>query len=151
MNTEELWKNRLTIRRDGQYERYAQYQKRNKQIGIPTIISSTIVGSAIFGTLGKSDMVELQMGAGVLSLVAATLAAVQTFLAYDKLSERSKLAADKYTAMIMKLEDFLEENNNQFTGDFKKEIRSELEGINKDAPPLPKTAITRLRELDQAE
>jgi hypothetical protein len=88
MSTEELWKQRLTIRRDGQYERYAQYQRRNKRIGIPTIISSTIVGSAIFGTLGKSDMVELQIGAGVLSIIAATLAAVQTFLAYDKLSDQ---------------------------------------------------------------
>jgi hypothetical protein len=50
----------------------------------------------------------------------------------------------------MKLEDFLDENNGELSGDFKKDIRAEWEGINKDAPPLPKTALARLKELDQA-
>ena len=57
---------RLSVRRNGQLEQRAHFRIRNKQIGIPTIIVSSIVGSAVFGTIGTTDMVPLQIAAGAL-------------------------------------------------------------------------------------
>jgi hypothetical protein len=55
-------------------------RRRERLLGVPTVVLTTVVGSAAFATLGKSPRKGLQFAAGTLSILAAVLAALQTFL-----------------------------------------------------------------------
>jgi hypothetical protein len=144
--TAQKWEKRLSIRRNGQLEQRSHFRVRNKQIGIPTIIVSSIVGSAVFGTIGTTDMVTLQFAAGVLSIIAAALSAVQTFLGYDSLSEQSKYAASGYSSLLRKLERYIETNPDTMDADFMKEFSDEWDKVDNDAPLLPKSARVLLEQ-----
>jgi hypothetical protein len=144
--TAQKWEKRLSIRRNAQFEQRAHFRSRNKQIGIPTIIVSSIVGSAVFGTIGTTDMVPLQFAAGALSIIAAALSAVQTFLSYDSLAEQSKFAAAGYSSLLRKLERYIETNPDKMDSDFMKEFSDEWDKIDSEAPPLPKSARMLLEQ-----
>lgn len=84
--------------------------RRNRWLGIPTVICSAIVGTSLFATLSKrtEDVpVSLRVLIGLLSVVAAVLAATQTFLRFAERSERHVQAGDWYSAIKRDVEQIL--------------------------------------------
>ena len=53
----------------------------NAWLGVPVVVTSTIVGTTIFATLSKEPAVEWRIVTGLLAVSAAVLAALQTFFA----------------------------------------------------------------------
>lgn len=86
------------------------YSKYNLLLGWPTIICSTIVGSTVFAALskgsdGKDDInLIIKIAAGFLSVTAAVLAALQTFLKYSDLSEKHRIAGGKFANLKQRIE-----------------------------------------------
>jgi amino acid transporter len=89
------------------YIAWEKAARRNKWLGIPVVITTTIVGTAIFGTLQESPGVAWKITAGLLSLLAAVLSALQTTLKYSELAEKHKTAGAKYAAMRRRLDIFV--------------------------------------------
>ncbi len=142
----QTWLERLMVRRDGHMENVKKFGRRNKQFGIPTIVVSAIVGSAVFATLGESDMVGLQIAAGILSLSGAALSSLQTFLGYDSLSEKNHAAAAGYSRLISEVEarTLLDKpDDEEFVTDFVDRMNT----LIADSPPLPTSALGKLKGL----
>jgi len=69
----------------------------HNKLGVPVVIASTIVGTAIFSSLNDEiDFLWLKILTGFISLSAAVLAALQTFFKFSEMAEKHHTSATKY-------------------------------------------------------
>jgi hypothetical protein len=68
-------------------------------LGIPVVVLTTAVGTTIFSSLGASPDSALVIVAGLVSLLAAALAALQTFLGFAERAEKYRTSAAEYSAL----------------------------------------------------
>ncbi len=78
----------------------------NRCLGSMAVVASTVVGTTIFGTINSNPEVAWKITAGLISLLAAVLSGLQTFLRHPELAEKHKAAGARYSAMRRKLELF---------------------------------------------
>lgn len=90
------WLRGLRILQKGNFTAATYYGKLGKRFGVPVVITTSIVSSAIFATLGNSQCREIQIIAGFISILATILASLQTFLGYAERSSSHKEAAVGY-------------------------------------------------------
>jgi hypothetical protein len=62
------------------------------------------VGTAVFSSLEKSADIRLQICVGLLSVVAAVLTGLQTFLRYAELAEKHRLAGARFANLKHRIE-----------------------------------------------
>ena len=83
-----------------------RFERRNKILGVPVVVSTAVVSTAIFGTLETKAAIGWQLATGFVSLAAAVLAALQTFLNYAELAQQHKASARDYSRVRRQLELF---------------------------------------------
>jgi len=88
--------------RDRHDEAARLYAKGQYALGIPSLIVSTIVGTSVFSALSSNATPHWSVG--VLSMTAAVLAALQTFLDFGGRSDKHRTAGVKYKTAIRQLE-----------------------------------------------
>lgn len=101
------WYGRVDSAQRAHYVSAERFRRRSFWLGIPTVILSLVVGSSVFAALKLQPGPRLQMLVGFLSLSAAVLAGLQTFLGYPERSERHRVAAAKYGALGREMEMYL--------------------------------------------
>ena len=132
---------------------------RHNAFGIPVTVSTAIVGTTIFATLNSpTQSLWIQVPAGLLSLFAAVLAALQTFFNFSDIAAQHKDAAVNYEAVRHKLDLFLLSYGpwkdtvtlEQPLKDFDA-ITKQLDDITRKAPSVPDSvydaAQTRVAEI----
>jgi hypothetical protein len=88
------------------YQMALRLYRQERWLGVPVIILTTIVGTAIFATLQQDTKVAWQIGTGLLSVAAATLAALQTFFNYGGAAQRNEEASTGYARIWRQLDQF---------------------------------------------
>lgn len=78
------------------------YAKGQYALGIPSLVVSTIVGTSVFSALSSKEVPPLWVG--LLSIAAAVLAALQTFMDFGGRSDKHRAAGVKYKSAIRLLE-----------------------------------------------
>jgi hypothetical protein len=78
------------------------YAKGQYALGIPSLVVSTIVGTSVFAALSSKEVPALWVG--ILSIAAAVLAALQTFMDFGGRSDKHRSAGVKYKAAIRLIE-----------------------------------------------
>jgi hypothetical protein len=69
------------------------------------VVATTVVGTSAFAAINNSGTnAGWKVAAGVLSIFAAVLAAVQTFLGFGDRSERHRIAATRYASIRRSIE-----------------------------------------------
>jgi len=108
----------------------------SKGMGITVIILTTVVGTRIFGYFSKmqgDSGVNYQIITGLISLLAAVLSALQTFLGFQERGEKNKIAAAEYEAVNNKLSTFFlrfqDSDQQPATYQMREEAISALESI----------------------
>lgn len=89
------------------YIAWEEAATKNKWLGVPVVITTAAVGTAIFGTIQDDPGLPIKILTGLLSLLAAVLSALQTTLKYSELAERHKTAGARYAGMRRRLEMFI--------------------------------------------
>jgi hypothetical protein len=84
-----------------------RFEGRRILFGVPAIVLTAVVGTSVFASIGSDPAVWTRVCVGILSMGAAVLSALQTFLDYQVRSERHRVAAVKYKAIIRELEEVL--------------------------------------------
>jgi len=74
------WRDRTTHAHRAHRMAAAQFEFRYRVLGAGAVSLSAIVGTTIFFTLQESPDLYIRVVAGLLSIVAAVLAALQTFM-----------------------------------------------------------------------
>ena len=118
----EQWRFRSHRVQLAHYECARRFERFHLWLGLPAIVLSTFVGTAVFASLEKSADVWLQIGVGLLSVVAAVLTGLQTFLKYAELAEKHRLAGARFANLKHRIELLM-------TLQVEADMRSQLEGL----------------------
>lgn len=98
------WHNGLRIAHIAQSRSAATCELRGRLLGVAVVVLSTIVGTAIFSTLESSPSTTVKIVAGVASVGAGVLAALQTFLGLEQRAAKHREVAAAYGMLRRELE-----------------------------------------------
>ena len=116
--------------------------KRNRFFGIPVAAITAVVATSIFGTLSqKETVVWLSIITGGLSILAAILSSLQTFLRYSEVAQEHRTAAVGFESMRRKLDLFLLKyrgsDDRQAALDRLEKLSADIDAISQNSPTLP--------------
>jgi hypothetical protein len=116
---------------------------RHYMLGIPAVVLSTIVGTSVFAALGKQVDQRLQIGVGVVSVLAAVLTALQTFLRLAERGEQHRVAAGGYAALRRDIEvmEFEASIAGTVTLERIQELQARLDALLKQSPDIAFTPL----------
>ena len=95
------WHKRVYAAQTAYYEVAERFSRRNYQLGIPVVIVSSLVGTAVFSDVGNKWLV------GSISILAAVMASLQTFLKFGENATLHGAAADWFAAIRRDIEETL--------------------------------------------
>jgi hypothetical protein len=130
------WHLRVYAAQAAHYAAADQFRLLNYLVGLPAIVFSSIVGTAIFAGLDH-DKTQTVLVASI-SIAAAVLSGLQTFLRFPERASQHATAADWYSAIRRDIEETLHlpvENR----GNAKQcldQLRKEMNRVTQDAPEL---------------
>ncbi len=106
----EQWHHGLRIEHKSHAQAAAKFEREGRWLSIVALVASTIVGTSLFADTTNSPLSRgWKIGAGVLSLIAAVLSALQGSL---KLGERTTLhltATQRYGTLRRELQELITE------------------------------------------
>lgn len=114
-----------------------EFNRRHIVIGVLSVILSTFVGTAVFATLSQQVNLYMQIFVGFLSVLAAVLSALNTFLRYEEISNRHAVAASKYSSIYRQLEYCIASNFENATDEEIQSIRNRFDDLASDSPNVP--------------
>lgn len=152
MNADELlkeWLDRARRIQNAHYEAAASLDRLQYVVGLPLVMLSTLVGTSVFATLQSgSDNFWVKIGVGLASVLAAILAAIQTFLRFAERSEKHKLAGVRYGSFKREIE-----QKSAFPSQDIKELQQFIDGLRirwdklvEESPTIPKGVWDRVGE-----
>jgi len=130
------WHKRVYAAQSAHYASADWFRRCNYLIGVPAIIFSSIVGTAIFAGLEKDSPRTLWVASA--SILAAVLAGLQTFLRFSERASHHATAAVWYSAIRRDIEQILHLPA-EYRGNAKDrldEVRKEMNRAAQDSPEL---------------
>ena len=132
------WLTGVRVLTVGHYAAAKHFEECHRNLGIPVIILSTVVGTAVFASIQSSPAAWAQALVGFLSLSAAIFSGLQTFLGDAQLAEKHKRAAVNYSRLRRELDEFCafppdRETRQVFVHDF----RQRWNALEQEAPTIP--------------
>ena len=114
------------------------YERSKYAMGIPALVVATIVGTSVFSALASETRSPVSLWVGLLSIAAAVLSALQTFLDFPARAERHRAVGVKYKAIIRSLEHTLANHaaGRSPTDDQVTQIQQRLDELEDSAPVI---------------
>ncbi|MBI4527608.1 MAG: SLATT domain-containing protein [Deltaproteobacteria bacterium] len=105
----EEWRKRVYAAQSAYYIMAERLRRQHYYyLGIPTVILSSIVGTTIFADIGQDKLsIPVRLIAGTVSILAAVLAGLQTFLRPGQAATEHGFAADWFAAIRREIEELL--------------------------------------------
>ena len=104
------WRQRMAAASEAHYKLASGLRRNNLMLGVPVVIFSSCVGTSLFASVANPEAgipPAFKIAVGSISVVAAILAALQTFLRFGERAEKHVVAADWYTALRRDIEQVL--------------------------------------------
>ena len=93
------WDKRAAASSEAHYALAGRLAGRNIQLGVPVVVLTTIIGTSVFASLQKDVGTGFRIAIGVVSVLAAVLASVQTFLRFAERAEQHRASAENWAAI----------------------------------------------------
>lgn len=121
------------------YKAAGYFTRLHYLIGIPSVVMSVIAGSLVFVGIGGELTVAVQITIGIISMLAAVLGALQTFLGLEQRSSKHKVTASEYGAIKRHVDQILASQNYPDAQNIEaiKDIRVRMNSLAREAPELP--------------
>ena len=149
-STEELlqdWYRRAREAQFAHYEAAKPLSRANYNLGIPVALLSAFVGTSIFATLQKDQAdIRLRIAVGIISVLAAVLSSLQTFLRLSERADRHRAAAVRYGALRRELETAIAKGG-PYEDELVAGVREKLDSISSDSPEIPARVWTKVEKL----
>jgi hypothetical protein len=101
------WNGRAAASAETHYAIAGRLGKYNISLGIPVVVLSTFVGTSVFATLQDNVSVNLRIVVGGVSVIAAVMASLQTFLRFAERAEKHRAAAEHWAAVRREISEML--------------------------------------------
>lgn len=121
------------------YECGVWFSRLNYLLGIPTIILSTAVGTAVFASFETSATGTQRIVVGLVSIIAAVLASLQTFLRFSERAEHHRMTGSGYGAVRRSLEylkTFPPNDEDALKRAFE-DVKEQMDALAREAPEVP--------------
>ncbi len=76
-------------------------------LGVPVVVLTTFIGTSVFATLQDDIDASLKIFVGVISVTAAVLASLQTFLRFGERAEKHRVAGESWAALRREIDEML--------------------------------------------
>jgi hypothetical protein len=139
-NTElvEKWHNGVRLLQVAHNMAASHYCRINRLLGIPVVVLSAIVVTSIFASLQSEVHIVMKVVVGMLSVCAAVLSGLQTFLRHAELAEKHRIAAGKFGELrreIQQVAAFPPKEEEKFA-EFCESFRARWDEAEKESPTL---------------
>lgn len=134
------WRNRAAAATAAHYRLAYLCRRRNVALGVPVVVLSTVVGTSLFATLNETSVdSDVRLVIGVVSVAAAVLASLQTFLRFAERAERHVIAGDWYAAVRRGIDETLAlpPVARKPPAEYLPTVRKEMSKIGQQAPEIP--------------
>jgi hypothetical protein len=142
------WRFRADRVQQAHYLAGRRYERFNRYLGAPSTVLMAIVGTTIFANLSDNSSglsVGWQITIGIISVLAAVLSSLQTFLGFSELGEKHRIAGARFANLKQKLE-LLECYLKDDTQDKLEAIEVEWSSLREESPNLPQTVWLGVKE-----
>ncbi|HEV2989856.1 MAG TPA: SLATT domain-containing protein [Candidatus Angelobacter sp.] len=134
----ERWLGRARESQRGHYEAATRLENLNHWLGIPVVVMTTVVGTSVFASLQRQMDLHWQVLVGLISVLAAVLAGLQTFLRFSEKAEKHRAAGAAYGAIRREIEMILavppaDRNSKELLDG----LRIRIDTLAKEAPEIP--------------
>ena len=134
------WHSLAKVTQMAHYDAARFYSGRNVKMGIAVVIITTMVGGGLltpFEALGTWIKIPLAM----ISLLAAVLSALQTFLHFGELAEKHHNAAVGYGAVHIDIEytKFTPFEDRTKLKEVLEDLKNRMESLEKESPDFPES------------
>lgn len=141
----EDWYARAAYVAHSHYRAALRFSKLNFWFSFPAVVLATVVGTSVFATLQAKPDLWWQVVVGLMSIAAAVLSALQSFLSYNEKAEKHRSAGAKYNAVGRELELWLslpQEDLEKLDS-----IRQRIDTLAQESPHIPEAIH---REMDKS-
>jgi hypothetical protein len=132
------WHNGVRLARVSHARAAARYDQLHQFLGLSVTVISVIVGTSVFSALSSNRNPWILGMVGAISVVAAVLSGIQTFLNYGQVAAKHQSAANKYGKIRRRIEELL--NMSDAPADINsllKAIREDWDVLEDEAPTVP--------------
>jgi hypothetical protein len=121
------------------YECGIIFGRRHLLLGIPAIVLSTAAGTAVFSSLETSSTGAMRIAVGLTSILAAVLAALQTFLGLADRADRHRRTGAGYGGVRRLLEQLktFPPGDTDSLARAVDDIRTRFDALAEASPPVP--------------
>ena len=129
-------------------DRYAGY---HTNVGIIVVILTAIMGTSVYCSLSKSEILLAQIIVGIFTISIAVLAALQTYLNFEKRALRHKVTADRYLWLMKEAQRLYSyyKDGSRTVDEVQKELArmyQEVKDIQKDEPDTSRRDYQKARD-----
>ncbi len=136
------WLNGLSRLHRGHFAAAKACELNNVCLGVPVIVLTTIVGSAVFSSVQSDTSTSTKIIVGVLSITAAVLSGLQTFLKFSERAARHKVTATKYGILRRELEQAIAlTGGRKLEKSFMDSLRARWDSLDEESPTVPERLL----------
>ncbi|REL29279.1 SLATT domain-containing protein [Thalassotalea euphylliae] len=150
------WHTRVVRVQNAHYDSGNLYERRFLQLGIPVIVLSALIGSAevIVPIEAISQVLSQEVAksiSGVLSLLVAILAGLQTFLKLSQRAERHRMAGARYGDVRRSLEtiNITCEESMAAAKESLNKIKDKMDSLALESPEIPQAVLNKYRAIQE--
>ncbi|MGY6274225.1 SLATT domain-containing protein [Methylomonas sp. MgM2] len=142
------WRDQLGAMMRTHFYLSSKIRRLNYILGVPIIISAIVVASYIFFSINQDVGFRVKMLFGLMTLLMAILASLQTFLKYSEQAENHRNASARYQALFNGIDQLLviPPKDEAALGEWCDKLRERWDELNLEAP-----SISRKFQLEPAE
>ncbi|HEX2045089.1 MAG TPA: SLATT domain-containing protein [Gaiellaceae bacterium] len=136
------WNRRADASSETHYAMANRLSSSNILLGVPVVVLTTFVGTSVFATLQENVDTRLRIFVGVVSVLAAVFASLQTFLRFGERAEKHRVAAEKWAAIRREITEMLALHPTYLAsrGDPKQyldDLRTRMDEVSTQSPEMP--------------
>lgn len=144
------WRARAATTASEHYSHASRLARLNIRFGIPVVVLTTFVGTSVFATLQSDVHVSLRIGLGLVSVLAAVLASLQTFLRFGERAEKHRSSAELWAALRREIDEMLALHPTYLAsrGDPKQyldDLRRRMDEIAQQSPELGERGVWQVQ------
>ncbi len=142
------WEARAISSSEAHYELATRLSKSNIRFGIPVVVLTTFVGTSVFATLQHEVNTGLRVAVGLLSVLAAVLASLQTFLRFGERAEKHRTAAEHWASIRREIDEKLALHPTYLASrgdpqDYLDNLRQRMDQVSQQSPEMGDTGWWR--------
>ena len=137
------WHNEINVLMQAHYDMAIRKKRMNYVVGVPLILLEILIASYIIFTISNEPAFKLKMIVCSLVILAAILAALQTFLEYSEQSEDHRNAHARYRNLMIAIDQMLAlpSKDDRLLEEWCDKFRERWGEVTIDAPAISKRVL----------